>query len=104
LLDCHRKTSLNHITSLTKGRIIFGDFKKNLILVDDLHKKHVLFCEFYERGYCANSSILGKLNEDIYLSLYLSLFGKEAKKIIAVFGDFMKNYPFINGKIWLGEL
>jgi len=37
LIDCHRKTSINHLTTLTKGRILYGDYKKNLILVDDLH-------------------------------------------------------------------
>jgi hypothetical protein len=76
LLDCHRKTSINHITSLTRGRIIYGDFKKNLILVDDLHLPSQEACDilrtFMEWGYCSNSSLLGKLNEDIFKPLVVA--------------------------------
>jgi hypothetical protein len=76
LLDCHGRTSLNHITSLTRGRIIFGDFKKNLILVDDIHLPPTEACDilrtFIESGYCANSSTMGKLNEDIYKPLAIA--------------------------------
>jgi hypothetical protein len=44
--------------------------------VDDLHLPPQEACDilrtFMERGYCANSSILGKLNEDIFKPLVVA--------------------------------
>ena len=46
---------------------MFGDSKKNLILVDDLHLPNTEACgilrSFIEREYCPNTSSSGKLND-----------------------------------------
>ena len=70
LIDCHKNTSPNHITHLARGRILYGEFKKNLILVDDLHLPAPsisgIIRSLIERGYSLNSSLIGKLNENLW--------------------------------------
>ena len=68
-VDCHKNMSYHHLAALTKGKVLFGESKQNLILVDDVHLPSTQTCgilrTFIERGYCANSSAVGKLNEFI---------------------------------------
>ena len=70
MIDCHKHTSISHVTNLTRGRILYGEFKKNLILVDDLHLPIPEICDilrcFTEKGYTLNPSPIGKLNESLW--------------------------------------
>jgi hypothetical protein len=58
------------MTNLSRGRILYGEFKKNLILVDDLHlptpSVSDILRSIMETGYSVNPSLIGKLNENLW--------------------------------------
>lgn len=70
LVDCNRHMSVENVMSLVKWKILYGQNKKNLILVDDLHLPvRAEMCEILrtvvDKGCLPIFQTSGKLNQHL---------------------------------------